>query len=509
MSKNSQLKAGVILSYLNLLIGNIIPFIYTPVMLRILGQAEYGLFGIANSIMGYIGLLNFGIGSAILRYISKYRAEGAVDKERRVIGLFIKLYSAVALLILIVGTTLSFHLDGYGRSLDPEELDKLVVLVRLMTLNMAIFLPFSIFSSVTIAHEKYIFNRVTGVLSSIAAPCLNLAMLHCGFASVGLVLSSTLLNLISYAIYMIFCFNMLHIIPSFKKCEPGLLKEIFVFSFFAFLGGIVDILYWSTDKLIIGCAIGPVAVAVYGIGATFNGYITNLSTAISGILLPKITVILTKDTPQKELTELFIKVGRLQFIVISFIVSAFIVFGRQFIMLWAGEGYCESYAVALFTMIPVTIPLIQNTGLNILMAMNKHHFRSIVYLAIAFLNILLTFFLVNKYGIVGAAFATCVSYIIGNIFIINWYYYNKIGLNIPLFWKNIFAMMPQMVVFIALGLFVTQKAIIDSWPLFFVGAVLYTLLYVGAAYFFMMNQYEKALFAAPLKKIKARIFHEG
>ena len=70
-------------------------------------------------------------------------------------------------------------------------------------------------------------------------------------------------------------------------------------------------------------------------------------------------------------------------------------------------------------------------------------------------------------------------------------------------------MTPQMVVFIALGLFVTQKAIIDSWPLFFVGAVLYTLLYVGAAYFFMMNQYEKALFAAPLKKMKARIFHEG
>ena len=143
------------------------------------------------------------------------------------------------------------------------------------------------------------------------------------------------------------------------------------------------------------------------------------------------------------------------------------------------------------------------------MAMNKHHFRSIVYLAIAFLNILLTFFLVNKYGIVGAAFATCISYIIGNILIINWYYYNKIGLNIPLFWKNIFAMTPQMVVFIALGLFVTQKVIIDSWPLFFVGAVLYTLLYVGATYFFMMNQYEKTLFTAPLKKMKARIFHEG
>ena len=71
MRIKNQLKAGALLSYLNLLIGNIIPFIYTPIMLRMLGQAEYGLYGIANSIMGYIGLLNFGIGGTIVRYLAK------------------------------------------------------------------------------------------------------------------------------------------------------------------------------------------------------------------------------------------------------------------------------------------------------------------------------------------------------------------------------------------------------------------------------------------------------
>ena len=59
--KNNQLKAGAALSFVTLLIGNLIPFIYTPIMLRMLGQAEYGLYSIANSVMGYIGLLNFGV----------------------------------------------------------------------------------------------------------------------------------------------------------------------------------------------------------------------------------------------------------------------------------------------------------------------------------------------------------------------------------------------------------------------------------------------------------------
>ena len=64
--KQDEIKAGALLSYLNLLIGNLIPFIYTPIMLRMLGRAEYGIYGIAQSVMGYIGLLNFGIGGSII-----------------------------------------------------------------------------------------------------------------------------------------------------------------------------------------------------------------------------------------------------------------------------------------------------------------------------------------------------------------------------------------------------------------------------------------------------------
>ena len=160
--------------------------------------------------------------------------------------------------------------------------------------------------------------------------------------------------------------------------QNGLLREIGVFSFFILLGSLVDVLYWSTDRLIIGWAMGTVAVAVYNIGATFNGYVTSLSTAISGLLMPRISSIVQENQDTTALSDLFIKVGRLQFLVVAFIVSAFVVFGQQFITLWAGPDYADAYAVALLTMIPVTVPLIQSTGLNILMVLNKHRFRSVV-----------------------------------------------------------------------------------------------------------------------------------
>lgn len=503
--KQNQLKAGAVISYANLLIGNIIPFVYTPIMLRMLGQAEYGLYGIAHSIMGYIGLLNFGIGGTIVRYLSKYRAEGNKEQEARVAGLFIKIYSVVCGLILIAGMIFAANVQVYSRSLSAQEVETLRVLVILMTLNTAVFLPFSVFNSIVIAYERYIFSKLVGMLSTIVSPVLNIILLYCGYGSVGLVVSASILNIVTYGLYTYYALCRLNIRPSFRKAEPGLLREILKYSSFVFLASIVDTLYWTTDKLIIGWAKGTEDTAVYNIGATFNTYVTGLSTAISGLLVPKLTQMVVKEAPKEAFTSIFIKVGRLQFIIISFIVSAFVAFGRQFIALWAGPEYHLSYYVALLTMIPVTIPLIQNTGINILYALNKHQFRSIVYACIAVLNVVLTFWWIEKYGIIGAAVATCVAYVIGNILIINWYYHKKVGIDIPLFWKNILKMCPVMLFMGTVAWFALDAIVIDSWLSFFVTAVLYTIVYFCLAYRFMMNQYERDTVMVPVKKVLRKL----
>ena len=501
----NQLKAGAIISYANLLIGNIIPFIYTPIMLRLLGQAEYGLYGIANSIMGYIGLLNFGIGGTIVRYLSKYRAEGDREQEARVIGLFLKIYSVVCVMILTAGFIFAANVEVYSRSLLPDEVRTLRSLVILMTLNTAIFLPFGVFNSIVIAYERYIFSKLVGVLATVLSPVLHLILLYMGYGSVGLVIGSTLLNVVTYGLYAWYALGRLKIRPSFRPAGKGLLREILKFSAFVFLASIVDTLYWTTDKLIIGWAKGTKDTAVYNIGATFNTYVTGLSSAISGLLVPKLTQMVVKDAPKEEFTRIFIKVGRLQFLIVSFIVSAFVAFGRQFIALWAGPEYHQSYYVALLTMIPVTIPLIQNTGINILYALNRHQFRSTVYACIAVLNVVLTFWWVEHYGIIGAAMATCLAYVIGNILIINWYYHRKIGIDIPLFWENILKMSPVMFLTGTIAWFVLDRLPLDNWLTFFCAAAVYTAVYFLLAYRFMMDPYERDIVMVPIQKILRKL----
>ena len=506
MAKVNQLRAGVWLSYLNMAIGTIIPLIYTPIMLDMLGQAEYGTYSLANSVMGYIGLLNFGLGSTMARYITKYRAEDNKDKEQRVIGLFTVIFMVIGLLTFIIGTVVGLNLDVfYGNTLTADELSTMKTLVLLLTFNTGIFLPCSVFASITISHERYIFNRVMNIVLTCVSPCVNLVVLYMGFKSVGLVIASTIVSAFVNITYILYSYKKLNIMPKFKNMPFGMLKEILVFSFFIFLGQIVDTLYWTTDKVIIGATIGTVAVAVYNVGSTFNSYITQISTTISGVLVPKVTTMVTKNATKEQLTEIFIRVGRLQFIVVSFITSAFIAYGKPFISLWTGPEYGEAYAVALLVMLPLTVPLIQNTGISILVAQNKHSFRSTVYAIIAVFNVVLTLILVGNYGIVGAAFATCFGYVVGQIFIMNWYYHKKIGINIPLFWLNILKMSPVMIITMLVGLFVNNNIfMIDSWIEFLISAIVFTIIYAVCAYFIMMNDYEKDIFRGPVKRIFAK-----
>ena len=123
MKKVNELRAGVILSYINLAIGTIIPLVYTPVMLRVLGQAEYGLYSLSNSVIGYLSLLSFGLGSTIVRYVSKYRAENNKKMEEKTIGLFIILYVILALLVLICGTVIYNNIAlFFGNGLTSSEI---------------------------------------------------------------------------------------------------------------------------------------------------------------------------------------------------------------------------------------------------------------------------------------------------------------------------------------------------------------------------------------------------
>ena len=503
MEKVNELKAGVLLSYVNLGITCIIPLFYTPIMLRILGKSEYGLYTLSNSVISYLTMLNFGMGSAVMLYVTKARVEGRQEDINKTVGLFVLVYLVLAGVVFFAGCGLSVFANRFfAKGLTADEISRLRVLMVIMSASTAVTFPVSVFSSVCVSYEKYIFRRLIDMATTIAAPVLNLIVLFMGKGSIGMAVVGLIIQVVCAPIFIHYCIKRLNIHPIFENPSFSLLKEIWGFSAFVFFSMIVDMLYWATDKVLIGAFLGSASVAVYNVGGVFTAMLQNMSSAISNVFTPKVTSMVVTDNNPKAISELLIKVGRLQYLIVSFFLSGYIVFGKVFIHFWSGDDYMDAYYIALLTMIPLTVPLIQSIAYNTILAQKKHQFRAIAYAIIAVINVVSTFLILPYFGIIGAAVCTGVAYTLGNGIIMNCYYYKITRLDIPLFWKNIVRMSVVPAIFILCGYNIVNNFLkIQNVFIFLLEICIYAVLYLTVTWFFSMNKYEQDLFMGMVKRI--------
>lgn len=503
--ENRQYKLGAIFSYLSIFLNNLIGLIYTPIVIRMLGQNEYGLYMLVGSIIATIGLVDLGFGNAGIRYLSKYRALGDKDKESGCIGMFLLINSGIAILTLIVGYLIGFYSGSFfQKGLSPAELWQFKIMLSILVFNLAISFPFSIFSSIITSHEKFIFPKAIGIIRSVITPIVILLVLFSGYKALAMVVVNSIINVVFLWVNVYYCFHVLKIKISFGSFDIALLKEMAVYSFFIFLATIVDKIYWTTDQIILGVYGGTAMVSIYAVASQLNSYYMQFSTVISGMFLPKVTALVTKESDEKHLTDLFIKVGRVQYIIMGLILSGFVVFGQEFIRIWAGEAYNQAYLIALILITPFTIPLIQNIGISILQAKNMHKTRSIILIFLAIGNLAMSIPLGRLYGGVGCAIGTAVSMIIGNIIIMNLYYYKKIRIEIPRFWKEILRMSFPMLICLAFGM-ILNRLIGPGFAAMAFKITVFSCLYAVLMYLFGMNRFEKELFTYPLRGFLHRL----
>lgn len=491
----NQLKMGAILSYINILAGLIVGLGYTPVMIRLLGQSEFGLYSLIGSLVAYLSVLDMGLGNTIVRYVSRNRAVGDKKSESELNGLFLAIYSVIGLITLIIGSILYFNVDNmFGATLSVDQIERAKIMMILFIFNIAISFPLGVFASLMQAYERFIFLRIFNIISVLLKPIIALPFLFMGYGAVTLVVTATIINIACLLTNVYYCFKYLDIHFTKGHFEKAFLYEISGYAFFIFLNAVMDRIYYGTGQFILGMVSGTIQVAIYAIAMQFMNMYMQFSGAISGVLLPKVTMMVANGATKVELTNLMIKIGRLQYIIVGYILVMFFLVGKEFIYLWAGENYLSAYEMVLIIMIAALIPLIQNAGIAILQAMNLNRYRMTVYTIIAVINIFTSIILAKLYGGLGCAISTAVAFLISMGLIMNRYYHKRIGIDIPLFWKNIIHMMPSAFILIILvEIFQMNISLEYSWLYFAIKVVIYTLIYMILMYFIGMNGYEKNL----------------
>jgi O-antigen/teichoic acid export membrane protein len=490
----SQLKKGALLTYLNIFLTNAVGIVLTPFIIRSLGDSEYGLYTLIGSFVIYLSLMDMGLNNTIVRFVAKYRIQKNKKGEQEFLGTTMIVYCAISLILVILGLLLYNNIDSiFAKSLTIDELQKAKIMFLILVFNLTFSLPGGAFQAICNAYEHFVFPRIVTIIKYILRAICIVVLLLFGSKAIGLVILETVLSFITILVTAIYVYKKLNIKISLSKYDLSLLKEIFSYSFWVFLFGIVAKFQWNAGQVVLGVNTNTITVGIFGVGIMLGGYYGAFASAINGLLIPKATKMVIEESNRDEFTNTMIKIGRINLYILSFILTGFFLVGQQFILLWVGKNYSQSWIVALLIMIVLTLPLIQVFGNSVLEAKRKNKFKSIVSLVSVGIAVVLGYNLSFVYGIYGMIIPL-VSAMALNSMLMNFYYKKIFGFNIVYFFKEtVFKPFLIYGIVVASTYFILKTTTINSWNGLFLFIFLYSIAFIAITYYLLLNDYEKKL----------------
>ncbi len=496
-----QISAGVILSYLVIIVQIVTGLLYTPVVLKTLGQSQYGVYSLCISFLGYLTIMNSGANAAYIRFYvqTKEKSPGNLSKLN---GIFAKIFLLMAVISLFIGMIISdFSYDIFGDKINGEEYALVKECFRFLSITASIQVVNCIFSSLVISNEKFIFAKIVNLIVVILNPMLTLPFLLNGYSCVVIIVVQLTMMLFSLGGNVYFCFKKLDVKFDFKYNDITLLKRILCFAGFIVLQSVMDQMNWQIDKFILARTHGTTEISLYSLGANFNNYYMTFSAALSSVFIAQINKLHARDDAE-GINSLFVKSSRIFTYFVWLFISAYLVFGRQFIIRWAGDEYAESYWIGAFIMLPVTLSLMMGLAQDIARAMNKHHIQVLINFAICIVNVLISIPLAIKWGAKGAAIGTffaesCMCVLVEPI-----YYRKVLGLNIWDLMCKLCEIIPGILIPILYGVYLNYFDIIkeDYSSILFLGMT-YVCIYFISMWFLSMNNSEKIIVVKFFNKI--------
>ncbi len=472
-----QKAGGALISLLSQVIMIVVGLAYTPIMIRILGQSEYGLYQLVQSVVNYLNLMNFGFSGAYIFYFSRARASDNEKEIADVNGMFMKAFLVISTLCIVAGLFLFARIDILGTHLSADDYVVARQLLVIMVINMAVSFPSSLFTVFMHANERFVAEKLVGAISNILVPILTIPLLYKGYRSVGVVSVTLFLTVFRLVVNAWYCVRVLHIRMNLRRNDKNIVKSLLGYTFFIFLSDVVDQLNSNVDKFLLGRLIGTVSVAIYSVGFNLKYYYTVVSWIVPEMFIPEANRVAIEDKDDSMLTALFTRIGRYNNFILLLIITEYFLLGPAFLRLWVGDGYEMSYYVGLILMSAAYIPSVQTLGVNIQNAKKMHKVRSVVYFVVACINVVCSVFLIKRWGEVGTSLGTLFAVIIGSGIFMNYYYQKYVKLNIFVFWRTILKWTIPALLLCGCTFIVTRGMIIDSWIKFVVFASVYAVAY--------------------------------
>lgn len=492
---------AIMLSYILIVIDIIVGIVFVPFLKNGLGDVDYGLYKLLLSTASYLSVLDFGIGGTITRYVVKFKTEKDQKNEENFLAMGFTIYAVLSLLVIIAAIVISLLIPSiYAKSIDSSNMKNAQTIFLILCSTTAISLFNHAYNGLLVAYEKHIFNQLTNILKIVLRVCL---IVSCFFWIKNIyvvVLIDFALAALLLLTNIIYTHGKLKIRIKLYKWDKLLAKEALIFTSAILLQSIINQINSNVDNMVLGIYSDTTAiVTIYSLALQLYTMYSSLSTSISTIYLPSISKAVFNGESDEQITHRVVEPSRLQLIILMLALTGFILFGKDFINLWVGEGYEEVYWLAFILLFSSSLELSQNTITSVLKAKKILLGKTIILACSTVINAILTFSLVPILGTYGAAIGTSFSMIFGYGIALNIYYQKRAKVNLKIYFSETYkglwlSILLSFIIGMPISYFIKINVVgIRGWMMFALEALAYCIVYALLTYFIGMNATEKKL----------------
>lgn len=487
----NQIKGGAILSYFNLGLNVLIGLVYTPWMIKSIGQADYGLYTLAMSIIGLLAF-DFGLGNATTKFICEYLAQKRQDKVDALLGLVAKLYLGMDLLLLSVFIGVYLFLPEIYDGLTSGELNTFRIVFIIAAFYCTFSFPFIPLNGILTGYEKFVQLKCCDMFQRVFIVVTMAICLVCGYGLFALVIVNSVSGIIAILLKLVLIRRNTPLKVNLRFWDSGELRRIFSFVVWVTIIALAQRMIFNIAPSILGRYADTSQIAILGVAITIESYTYLFANAIGGLFLPRVSQMVVGNDV-KAVQKLMVRVGRLQIFVCGFIFIWFIAFGGNFINLWVGQEYSPVYACAILFLIPIIIQLPQEIGMTYIVAANKVRQQAFIYIGMAVTNVALAVPLAKHFGVYGLSWAIFASYCLRTI-ALDIMFQKRLGLDIVDFFKASFGQLIVPLTIAALVFLALTCIPLGGWPGLLTKSLLAVISYAGIIWM-ISNDSEKELFS--------------
>jgi O-antigen/teichoic acid export membrane protein len=403
--------------YLAIAVEMAVGLLVLPFNLSHLGTSAYGLWALTTSITMYFSVLDLGYSGAVVKFVAQYRAKQDTRALNETLSTTFYLFAAFGVVTYVVAIVLAAYIDRLLH-LTPDQVHTARLVLLITSVSVAVGTACTVFGAVINGFQRYDLNNVAGTASTIVIAIVNVLVLWAGYGLVELVLATTTIRVLTYAVYRA---NAYRVFPAMRLrldlFRRERLRELTSFSVFMALIDWANKLNYSIDAIVIGIMLGTGAVAVWSVGQRLAEATQRLTNQLNDIIFPNIVDHSASDRLDR-LQRLFLVGTRISLATVVPIATALLLMAGPLVHSWVGPGFEGSVIVVQLLALIVVVRVGNATGSTLLKGAGRHRLVAAVNVATAIVNVSLSVALAKPLGLAGVAIGTLVPVTATAIFIL-------------------------------------------------------------------------------------------